>query len=84
MCHAESHGFGGLKAENVGSGSLEDTVKEFLVPSLRYVGASAPYYHDGRYADLEQLIVAADGKMGHTKHLSESDVHALAAYLRTL
>lgn len=83
-CHAESQGFGGVKAENVSSGTMTDTVKEFLVPSLRFIGASAPYYHDGRFTTLDDLIVAADGKMGHTKHLSPAEVASLAAFLKTL
>jgi hypothetical protein len=54
------------------------------VPSLKYVGGSAPYFHDGRYPTLEDLIKRSDGKMGHTGHLAEADVNDLAAYLRTL
>jgi cytochrome c peroxidase len=68
----------------VASGTPFDTTKKFQVPSLKYVGGSAPYFHDGRYKTLEELIKASDGKMGHTGHLAESDVSDLAAFLRTL
>lgn len=83
-CHAESQGFGGARAEDVSSKSNFDVTKEYLVPSLRFLGASAPYYHDGRFATLPDLIRGVDGKMGHTKHLSDADVGALSAYLETL
>jgi mono/diheme cytochrome c family protein len=92
-CHAEKTAFGGNRAEDVGSKSPLDTTKEYLVPSLLYVGASPPYYHDGRYATLDQLIRGADanpakdtmgGSMGHTKQLSDAEVHDLAAYLGQL
>lgn len=83
-CHAESQGFGGARAEDVSSKSNFDVTKEYLVPSLRFLGASAPYYHDGRFATLPDLIRGVDGKMGHTKHLDDAQVAALSAYLETL
>jgi hypothetical protein len=83
-CHAESTAFGGKEPQDVASGTPFDTTKKFQVPSLKYVGGSAPYFHDGRYKTLEELIKASDGKMGHTGHLAESDVSDLAAFLRTL
>lgn len=83
-CHAESNAFAGKDPQNVASGTPFDTTKTFQVPSLKYVGGSAPYFHDGRYKTLEELIKASDGKMGHTGHLAEADVNDLAAWLRTL
>lgn len=56
----------------------------FATPSLAFVGRSAPYFHDGRYATLEALVDGCDGEMGATAHLSSADKSALVAYLRTL
>ena len=55
--------------------------KAFDTPSLRYVGGTGPWFHDGRYKTMHDLLVKSDGKMGHTKHLSEEDLDALEAYL---
>ena len=83
-CHAEKTGFTDHDTHNVKSATVSDQTKEFLVPSLMNVGASAPYFHDGRYASLEDLIDKCDGTMGTTKQLNAADKKALAAYLRTL
>ncbi len=53
-------------------------------PSLRFVGATAPYFHDGRYKTLLEVLDAPDSKMGHTTHLSRADRLSLVAYLETL
>ena len=55
----------------------------FDTPTLEFVAGTAPYFHDGRYPTLHQLLVKSDGKMGHTKQLSSEDMDALEAYLRT-
>src|SRR5262249_14311464 len=56
----------------------------FDTPSLAYVGQTAPYFHDGRFKTLEDLIDGCDGVMGHTKQLSRAERQDLAAYLRSL
>ena len=56
----------------------------FDTPSLAFVGQTAPYFHDGRYATLEALLAGADGRMGHTLALSRRDAQALRTYLETL
>jgi cytochrome c peroxidase len=48
------------------------------------VAGSAPYFHDGRFATLEELLDKTEGSMGSTKNLSVEDRRALLAYLRTL
>jgi DNA-binding beta-propeller fold protein YncE/mono/diheme cytochrome c family protein len=83
-CHAEKSGFTDHDTHNVKSATISDQTKEFLVPSLTDVAGSAPYFHDGRYASLEDLINKCDGTMGSTKQLSANDKGDLAAYLRTL
>ncbi|MDC3960445.1 c-type cytochrome [Polyangium jinanense] len=78
MCHQD----GGLRGDgsqrDVGTGGTFDT------PSLRFVGGTAPYMHDGRYATLREMFVRTEGQMGRTRHLGEKDMLALLAYLRSL
>ncbi len=83
-CHAEKSGFTDHDTHDVRSATASDQEKSFLVPSLANVSGSAPYFHDGRYATLEDVITKSDGTMGATKHLSDPDKKALVAYLRTL
>jgi cytochrome c peroxidase len=71
-------------AHDVGSKAKADAAPKFDTPSLRFVGGTAPYFHDGRYATLRALLVDTSGEMGHTKQLSQADLAALEAYLRTL
>jgi DNA-binding beta-propeller fold protein YncE/mono/diheme cytochrome c family protein len=64
---------------------FEDEDKlEFKTPSLRFVGGTAPYFHDGREPTLEALVEHNRDRMGKTSHLSKDDRAALVAFLRTL
>jgi hypothetical protein len=58
--------------------------RQFKTPSLRFVGATPPYFHDGRASSLEQLIDKNNNGMGHTNHLSKEERAALVAFLRIL
>jgi CxxC motif-containing protein (DUF1111 family) len=58
--------------------------RAFDTPSLHLLAGSAPYFHDGRYATLADLVAGSDGAMGHTGQLSRDDRAALVAYLETL
>jgi cytochrome c peroxidase len=69
---------------DVGSAAKVDGRGAFDTPSLRGVGRTAPYFHDGRYATLRDLILGVDDTMGRTRHLSADDVDALTAYLESL
>jgi DNA-binding beta-propeller fold protein YncE len=60
------------------------SVQSFDTPSLRFIGGTAPYFHDGRYPTLEALLADPSSTMGHTASLPEPDRAALAAYLRSL
>lgn len=82
-CHAEKTGFTDLDVHEIGSATEADTKRQFLAPSLRFIGGSAPYFHDGRYATLDELL-RKNERMGDTKSLSTEDRAALEAYLRTL
>jgi DNA-binding beta-propeller fold protein YncE/mono/diheme cytochrome c family protein len=61
-----------------------DADHAFDTPSLHLIAHSAPYFHDGRYATLDDLLVRSDGAMGHTSQLSPRDRIALEAYLQQL
>jgi hypothetical protein len=61
-----------------------DEETEYKTPSLKYVGGTAPYAHDGRFSTLEELIDLNDDRMGNTKQLTKPERAALVAYLRTL
>jgi hypothetical protein len=48
------------------------------------IGGSGPYFHDGRYASLEELLEKSKGKMGSVTALTPPERGALLSYLRTL
>jgi len=60
------------------------STQNFDTPSLRFVRGTAPYFHDGRFATLDQLLESPDHAMGESLHLSHDDRVALTAYLETL
>jgi len=66
---------------------------KFRVPSLRNVSVTAPYFHDGSYATLKEVLESyGQGGSGHWNQnpiissieLSESDQIAIIAFLHTL
>ena len=65
-------------------GYAEEKGAVFKTPSLLYVRGSAPYFHDGRFATLEDLIAKNNDQMGKTSHLGDDDKKALIAFLRRL
>ena len=65
-------------------GFADETEKKYKTPSLLFVAGTPPYFHDGGYATLEQLIDENDDRMGKTNQLSAEDKAALVAFLRTL
>lgn len=77
LCHSDRSLSDG-EAHDVRSGG------RFVTPSLRGVGRSAPYFHDGRYPSLEQVLDRTHRTMGLDAPLPAADRDALAAYLRTL
>jgi mono/diheme cytochrome c family protein len=53
-------------------------------PTLTGIDATAPYLHDGRAPTLRTVLeLARDGSMGDTSGLSDDDLDALVAYLRS-
>jgi mono/diheme cytochrome c family protein len=71
-------------SHDVSSRTKGDAFAEFDTPSLVSIAGTAPYFHDGRYATLHDLLVGCDGAMGHTKQLGDADLAALQAYLGSL
>ncbi len=71
------------KKHDVGSGKLGTRQSEFDTPSLVGVRGSAPYYHDGRYSTLDEMLSAKDQRM-FPGTLGGPDKRALIAYLETL
>ncbi|HSO31003.1 MAG TPA: hypothetical protein VLT33_00765, partial [Labilithrix sp.] len=69
---------------DVGSKHKFDREASFNTPSLHLVGGTGPYFHDGRYSTLGELLKKSDGTMGRTAHLSAADLDALDTFLRTL
>ena len=72
------------KNHDVGSKVASDSAAAFNTPSLHLVDGTGPYFHDGRYATLHDVLVKSDGTMGHTKQLTNDDLDALETFLRTL
>jgi cytochrome c peroxidase len=55
----------------------------FRVPSLRNMEKTAPYFHDGSVASLEQAVrLMARHQLG--KELSEREVRIITAWLKSL
>lgn len=82
-CHAGTSYSDG-RNHDVTSKVQADRTAAFNTPSLHLVGGTGPYFHDGRYATLRDVLVKTDGTMGHTKHLTNDDLDALETFLRTL
>jgi cytochrome c peroxidase len=58
---------------------------EANTPGLRGIAATAPYLHDGSMKDLRSVLEwARGGGMGDTSMLSDQELDALEAYLRSL
>ena len=83
-CHGSDGDLPDGVSHDVKSRAGADVRTKFDTPSLRFIGGSAPYFHDGRYKDLHTLLTKSDGKMGHTKHLAPDELADLEAYLGSM
>lgn len=83
---ATCHAAGGTDTKNhdLGSRARADRKPAFNTPALTYLSGRGPFFHDGRFETMRELLVQSDGMMGHTKHLNADDLSALEAYLNTL
>jgi cytochrome c peroxidase len=83
-CHDLDHGTSDREVHDVGSKAKGESRAAFRTPPLGMLEATAPYFHDGRYATLEALLDDNLDRMGQTTHLAADDRAALLAFLRTL
>lgn len=88
-CHVPATGFTDRAPIPVGDppkikGFAPEENKAYKTPSLLYVRGTAPYFHDGRYQSLQDLVEKNPDTMGKTMHLSADQKKALVAYLETL
>ena len=75
-CHLPAGAFVDHLQHDVGSGGL------FKTPTLLNANFNAPYFHDGRYDDLDQVVDHFDREFGLA--LSAQDRGNLVAYLRAV
>ncbi len=71
------------KAHDVGSRRGNDRKSSFDTPSLRHLRGRAPYFHDGRFATLKDLLREPHGEKVPAP-LKDDELAALEAYLKTL
>jgi mono/diheme cytochrome c family protein len=83
-CHASESAFADGRSHEVGSRVRADKAAAFDTPSLRFVAGTAPYFHDGRYATLRDLLTRSEGPMGAARDRSPADIDALETYVRSL
>jgi cytochrome c peroxidase len=84
-CHQKGRGYADGERHDVRSSPSAPGTKEaaFDTPSLRFIAGTAPYFHDGRYKTLDDVLVAPDHEMGNAR-LTRADRAALVAFLETL
>jgi Di-haem cytochrome c peroxidase len=88
-CHDPDHGYtngltAALPARPNAIGFAADPKPIFRVPSLFYVGTTAPYFHDGAASTLEELVDENADHMGSTSQLTASERSDLVAFLRSI
>lgn len=88
-CHVPATGFTDrtpvpLSQPPLQAGFAKEESTAFKTPSLVNVVGTAPYFHDGRFATLAELVEKNGDTMGKTSHLSAEEKKALVAYLETL
>jgi cytochrome c peroxidase len=79
-------GRGAITQANLGRFAItgmESDRHVFRVPSLRNVAVTAPYFHDGRAATLEEAVeIMALNQLG--REIAESDIDLIVKFLGTL
>jgi cytochrome c peroxidase len=83
-CHEAGHAFADGQRHQVMAVPAAGQSEGFDTPSLRYIAGTAPYFHDGRYKTLDDVLTAPDHAMGQSTRMSRQDRAALVAYLETL
>jgi cytochrome c peroxidase len=80
VCH-QPPAYDKKDVEDVGSGG------RFKVPSLRVVALTAPYFHDGRFATLDEAVRFMWDyvrRAGTTETLTDDDLRDIVEFLRIL
>ena len=70
------------KKHNIGSPGASDRTNEWDTPTLREVWRTAPYLHDGRAANIEDML--KNEKHGLQKELSNEELEQLIEYVLSL
>jgi mono/diheme cytochrome c family protein len=83
-CHDPARNFTDGQRHELGGLGSDERERLFDTPSLRFVRTTGPFFHDGRYQTLRQLLTDATARMGNIGQLSLPDVEALEAFLVTL
>ncbi|SIT47507.1 cytochrome C peroxidase (cpp-like) (fragment) [Paraburkholderia ribeironis] len=81
----ELRGYADTDADNGRANITKDPLDHhaFKTPTLRNIELTAPYFHDGSRTDLHEAVHdMATYQVG--KQLSDSDVNAIVAFLKTL
>lgn len=83
-CHLAEEAWTDGQPHEVSSRNPGDAIAAFDTPSLRFVGGTAPYFHDGRYPTLRELLTRSDGPMGAARNMPAEDLDALETFVRSL
>jgi DNA-binding beta-propeller fold protein YncE len=83
-CHVGGTGTDSVAHDMFSTPGMRTSDNAFDTPSLRFVSGTAPYFHDGRFSTLLEVLTTTDARMGHTMHLSRQDALALEAFMGTL
>jgi mono/diheme cytochrome c family protein len=83
-CHSPESAWTDGQRHEVSSRASADASAAFDTPSLRFVGGTAPYFHDGRYPTLRDLLTRSDGPMGAARGRPAEDIDALETFVRSL
>jgi mono/diheme cytochrome c family protein len=83
-CHSPESAWTDGHRHEVSSRASADADAAFDTPSLRFVGGTAPYFHDGRYPTLHALLTQSDGPMGAARGTPPEDIDALETFVRSL
>lgn len=94
-CHPKPY-YTDLKLHNVGTHSKNDfTIDQngdfipqlkFVTPSLIEVWRTGPYFHDGRYSTVKEVVTDGNHKnlRGNTSNLTELEINDLVLYILSL
>jgi len=83
-CHTPPH-YTNQQKVDVGTGTEEDNDSRYDVPTLSEVWRTAPYLHDGRAAQIVDVLTTynAAGRHGKASDLSANELNDLVAYVLT-